>query len=148
MEIRTKFAIGQSVVTNEGQKGEVSRIEIELNSLWQVSLLYMVEMDEGGEDEYLENELYTESELTGEQGEYVINTKFSLGQKVYCVFGNNVDKGTIKEIICSYEQDNPEMMYTLGLNYPVTFIDGATDWGVFTDDEKDKLVDYITNNID
>lgn len=147
MEIRTKFAIGQSVVTNEGQKGEVSRIMVELTSLGQVSLEYVVEMDEYG-DSFLENELYTESELTGEQGEYVINTRFSLGQKVYCVFGKDVDKGTIKEIICSYNQDKPEMMYTLGLNYPVTFVDGDTDWGVFAEDEKDKLVDYITNNID
>lgn len=147
MEIRTKYTIGQEVVTNEGQKGEISRIVVELNSLGQASLAYMVETDEG-EDEYLENELYTESEITGEQGEYVINTRFSLGQKVYCVFGKDVDKGTIKEIICSYQQDKPEMMYTLGLNYPVTFVDGDTDWGVFTEDEKDKLVDYITNNID
>lgn len=147
MEIRTKFAIGQSVVTNEGQKGEVSRISVELNSLGHVSLLYIVETDEG-EDDYLENELYTESELTGEQGENVINTKYSLGQKVYCVFGKDVDKGTIKEIVCSYEQDDPEIMYTLGLNYPVSFTEGGTDWGVFTEDEKDKLVDYITNNID
>jgi hypothetical protein len=147
MEIRTKFAIGQSVVTNEGQKGEVSRIVVELTTLGQVSLAYMVETDDG-EDEYLENELYTESELTGEQGEHVINTRFSLGQKVYCVFGNDVDYGTIKEIICSYEQESPEMMYTLGLNYHVTFVDGDTDWGVFTEDEKDKLVNYITNKID
>lgn len=141
MEIRTKFAIGQSVTTNEGQNGEISRIVVELTSLGQVSLLYIVETDDGG-DEYLE------SELTGEQGEYVINTRFSLGQKVYCVFGKDVDYGTIKEIICSYEQDKPEMMYTLGLNYPVNFVDGDTDWGVFADDEKNKLVDYITNNID
>lgn len=147
MEIRTKFAIGQEVVTSEGQKGKVYRIAVELTSLGQVSLLYMVETDEGG-DEYLENELYTESELTGEQGEYVIYTRFSLGQKVYCVFGNNVDKGTIKEIVCSYEQGDPEMMYTLGLRNPVTFVDGCTDFGVFAEDEKDKLVDYITNNID
>lgn len=147
MEIRTKFAIGQSVVTNEGQKGEIYRISVELNSLGHVSLLYMVETDEG-EDDYLENELYTESELMGEQGENVINTKFSLGQKVYCVFGKNVDYGTIKEIICSYEQNDPEIMYTLGLNYPVSFTEGGTDWGVFAEDEKDKLVDYIANNID
>jgi hypothetical protein len=147
MEIRTKFAIGQSVVTNEGQKGEVSRIMVELTSLGQVSLEYVVEMEEYG-GSFLENELYTESELTGEQGEHVINTRFSLGQKVYCVFGKDVDYGTIKEIICSYEQDKPEMMYTLGLNYPVTFVDGDTDWGVFTEDEKEKLVDYIRNNID
>lgn len=147
MEIKTKFAIGQEVVTSEGQKGEVSRIVVELTSLWQASLAYMVETDEG-EDEYLENELYAESELTGEQGEHVINTKFSLGQKVYCVFGKDVDKGTIKEIVCSYQQDKPEIMYTLGLNYPVSFTEGGTDWGVFTEDEKDKLVDYIANNID
>lgn len=146
MEIKTKFAIGQSVFTNEGKKGEVLRIMVELTSLGHVALSYMVETDEGG-DEYLENELYAESELTGEQGEYVINTRFSLGQKVYCV-GKDVDYGTIKEIICSYEQDKPEIMYILGLDYPVTFVDGDTDWGVFTEDEKDKLVDYITNNID
>lgn len=146
MEIRTKFAIGQSVVTNEGQKGEVSRIMVGLTSLGQVMLLYIVETDEG-EDDYLESELYAENELTGEQGENVISTKFSLGQKVYCVFGD-VDKGTIKEIVCSYEQNDPEIMYTLGLNYPVSFTEGDSDWGVFTEDEKDKLVDYITNNID
>lgn len=146
MEIRTKFAIWQEVFTNDGHKGEVYRISVELNSLGHVALLYMVETYEG-EDDYLENELYTESELTGEQGENVINTKFSLGQKVYCVFGD-VDYGTIKGIICSYEQDKPEIMYTLGLNYSVTFVEGDTDWGVFTEDEKDKLVDYITNNID
>lgn len=147
MEIRTKFAIEQSVFTNEGKKGQVYRISVELNSLGHVSLLYMVETDEG-EDDYLENELYTESELTGEQGENVINTKFSLGQKVYCVFGKDVDYGTIKEIVCSYQQDNPEIMYTLGLNYPSTFVEGDIDWGVFREDEKDKLVDYIANNID
>lgn len=147
MEIRTKFAIGQAVVTNDGYKGEVYRISVELNSLGHVSLLYMVKTDEG-DDDYLENELYAESELTGEQGENVINTKFSLGQKVYCVFGKDVDYGTIKEIICSYEQSNPEIMYTLGLNYPVSFTEGDTDWGVFTEGEKDKLVEYIANNID
>lgn len=141
MEIRTKFAIGQSVVTNDGRNGEVSRIVVELNSLGQASLSYIVETDEG--DIY-----YIEKELTGEQGEYIINTKYSLGQKVYCVFGKDVDYGTIKEIICSYKQDDPEIMYTLGLNYPVSFIEGGNDCGVFTEDEKDKLVDYITNNID
>lgn len=147
MEIRTKFAIGQEVVTSEGQKGTVYRISVELTSLGHASLLYMVETDEG-EDDYLENELYTESELTGEQGEYVIYTRFSLGQKVYCVFGKDVNKGTIKEIVCSYEQDKPEIMYTLGLDYSVTFVEGSTDCGVFAEDEKDKLVDYVTNNID
>ena len=146
MEIKTNFAIGQEVVTNEGQKRKVCRISVELTSLGHVSLLYMVETDEG-EDDYLENELYTENELTGEQGEYIINTKFSLGQKVYCVFGD-VDKGTIKEIVCSYEQENPEIMYTIGFNYPVAFTEGSTDWGVFTEAEKEKLVEYITHNID
>lgn len=140
MEIRTKFAIGQSVVTNEGQKGDISRFVARLNSLGHVSLVYIVETDEG-EDEFVE------SELTGKQGECVINTKFSIGQKVYCVFGKDVYKGTIKEIVCSHEHDNPEMMYTLGLKYPVSFID-CTDWGVFAEDEKDKLVEYIANNID
>ena len=144
MEIRTNYAIGQSVVTNEGQKGKIYRISTELNSLGHVSLRYMVETDEG-EDDYLENELCAESELTGE---HVIQTRFSLGQKVYCVFGKDVDYGTIKEIICSYEQNDPEIMYTLGLNYPVSFTEGDTDWGVFSEDEKDKLVDYIANNID
>lgn len=138
MEIRTKYAIGQSVVTSEGQQGEVIGFYAKLNDVGQVSLTYEVETEEGPDE-------YIEQDLTGQQGEYTIKTKYSLGQEVYYA-SDTVDKGTIKEIAFAFKQEEPEIMYFMGLRYSLTFLED--DFNVFTEDEKDKLVDYITKNID
>lgn len=140
MEIRTKFAIGQLVKTNEEQNGEVVGIECGIDRTDEVNMLYVVDTDEGTED-------YFESELTAViEQDHVICTKYGLGQMVYAVLGDKVYRGTIKKILLSHKQDDPEIEYEIGDYSPHVALE--TDADIYAIGEESKIIERITNNID
>ena len=136
MEIRTKFAIGQEVVTNNAELGEVEGIEYSYSKI-----MYAVDTDEGTDE-------YFESELTAviEQDDNVIRTKYDLAQLVYVVQGDKIFKGTIKKIYLTHKQDDPEIEYEIGDYSPHVVLE--TDGDIYSIGEESKIIECITINID